>query len=320
MSNMYEYNKQLGTDANGKVKAFFWQATPACFAVRADLAKEYLGTTDPDEIQKSFASFDKILETGKAVKEASGDKCKVLGGFDELKRPLMNSRKQGFYDADSNITIDDNVKTYLELVQKLGADELTFGTAQWSDAWNGVMTGDGKETEAALAYFGCPWFVYWSLNQDAWKDNTIIVPGPVQSFWGGTGLAATVGCADKELAGTLIKALTCDKDIMVQINALNADFVNNTAALDEIIKAKSEASITGNGYLYADAKQNFIEFFKPLADGIDASTVTGEDQTILAALDTQANEVAAGNKDVDTAIADFKAAIHDSYSYLNVAD
>ena len=38
---MYQYDLDLGTDADGNVRALFWQATPGCFQVRADLAEKY---------------------------------------------------------------------------------------------------------------------------------------------------------------------------------------------------------------------------------------------------------------------------------------
>lgn len=52
------------------------------------------------------------------------------------------------------------------------------------------------------------------------------------------------------------------------------------------------------------------------ADSISAKNATAEDQNINSAWATQVKEYAAGNKDKDTAIADFKSAVHDSYSYL----
>ena len=49
-ANQYQYNLDLGSDVDGNVRALFWQATPGCYAVRADLAEKYLGTTDPAAI------------------------------------------------------------------------------------------------------------------------------------------------------------------------------------------------------------------------------------------------------------------------------
>ena len=44
--------------------------------------------------------------------------------------------------------------------------------------------------------------------------------------------------------------------------------------------------------------------------------VKAEVQQILSLLDTQTKAYATGEKDLDTAISDLKASIHDTYSYL----
>ena len=311
--NMYKYDLDLGTDADGNVRALFWQATPGCYQVRADLAEKYLGTTDPAAIAEKFKDLDTILATAKEVNDASGGKCKLFSGYDELKRSLTNSRSQGFYDDNDVITLDDNITTYLETAKKLYDDDLTYNTDQWSADWYANMDGDGESSNAALAYMGCPWFTYWCLS-DTWKENTILVPAQNKCYWGGTGLAATTECSDPDLAAKIMKYFTCDTDGMVAINALNSDYVNNTEAINKIIE--SGASADGNGFLYKDAGQNFMEFFLPLADGLDASMVKAEDQQILSLLDTQTKAYATGEKDLDTAIFDLKASIHDTYSYL----
>ena len=311
--NMYQYDLDLGTDADGNVRALFWQATPGCYQVRADLAEKYLGTTDPAELAEKFKDLDTILATAKEVNDASGGKCKLFSGYDELKRSLTNSRTQGFYDDNDVITLDDNITTYLETAKKLYDDDLTYNTDQWSADWYANMDGDGESSNAALAYMGCPWFTYWCLS-DTWKENTILVPTQNKCYWGGTGLAATTECSDPDLAAKIMKYFTCDTDGMVAINTLNSDYVNNTEAISQIIK--NGASADGNGYLYKDAGQNFMEFFLPLADGLDASMVKAEDQQILSLLDTQTKAYATGEKDLDTAISDLKASIHDTYSYL----
>lgn len=291
--NMYKYDLDLGTDADGNVRALFWQATPGCYQVRADLAEKYLGTTDPAAIAEKFKDLDTILATAKEVNDASGGKCKLFSGYDELKRSLTNSRSQGFYDDNDVITLDDNITTYLETAKKLYDDDLTYNTDQWSADWYANMDGDGESSNAALAYMGCPWFTYWCLS-DTWKENTILVPAQNKCYWGGTGLAATTECSDPDLAAKIMKYFTCDTDGMVAINALNSDYVNNTEAINKIIE--SGASADGNGFLYKDAGQNFMEFFLPLADGLDASMVKAEDQQILSLLDTQTKAYATGER------------------------
>lgn len=322
-ANQYSYNLDLGTNGEGKVKALFWQATPGSWQLRADFCKQYLGTTDPEELQKKFASWDKILETAKTVNDASSGKVKLLSGYTDVFRVFSNARETGWYDSKDkgetqSIQIDDQMKQYMDVAKKMYEGELTFNTEQWSTDWTANMVGDGKDTTAALAYTGCPWFTYWSLGGDGkdapnpWVGNTILIQGPQKFYWGGTGLAATTGCADKELAGKIIKYFTCETESMIKINELNSDFINNKEAVEKI---KNTAKCDK---MFPDAKQNFMEFYLPLADGIDASTVTAEDQDINSAWDAQVKEYVQGKKDEETAINDFKATVHDKYNYLTV--
>ncbi len=45
---------------------------------RADLAEKYLGTTDQAELEKTFSSWDSILEAARKVNDASGGKVNTL--------------------------------------------------------------------------------------------------------------------------------------------------------------------------------------------------------------------------------------------------
>ena len=305
----YQYNIDLGTsEEDGKVKALFWQATPGCIQIRADLAEKYLGTTDQKELQdKYFSSWDKIMETGKTLSEKSNGACKLFSGTDDVFRIFSNSRTTGWYDDNDVITIDPNMDQYMDIAKELHDKDYTFNTTQWEADWNANMSGE------TLAYQGCPWFTYWCLN-DTWNNNTILVEGPQQFYWGGTGLAATANCSDKDMAATIMRFFTCEKDSMKEINATNSDFINNRAALDEISKEGSAAKCEK----LFDKDFDMIGFYKPLAEKIDASTATAEDQTINQLWDTQVKSYINGDKDKETAINDFKASVHDTYSYLKV--
>jgi len=313
MSNMYNYNIQLGTDAGGATRALFWQATPGSLQVRADLAEKYLGTTDPAVLQdKYFSSWDKIIAAAKTVNDASGGKVKLLSGYSDTIRIFLNSaRKVGWYDTNDVIQVDDLMVQYMDLAKTMYTDETTYNTTQWGTDWAAQKDGDGVSTEAAIAFCGCPWYTYWCLT-DTWENNTILVQGPAQFYWGGTGIAATVGCSDTDMASKLMKAITCDTDFMIKINAQNSDFVNNK----EAIKYLMANNLGNSSKMYGG--QSLIKFYSSSADKIDASTVTDVDQKTQSLFQTQVDAYAMGTKDKDTAIADFKASVHDLYSFLKV--
>lgn len=328
MKDMYKYNVDLGTDESGNVKAFFWQATPGSWQLRADFCQKYLGTTDPAKLQSDyFATWDKVLATADKVNKDSKGMVKLLSGYSDVFRVYSNSRKTGWYNSDDVIQVDDSMKAYMEIAKKFYDGEYSFNTTQWGTDWYANMAGDGEKTQAALAYTGCPWFTYWCLDADKtdkdgkvtyegkWTENTILVQGPQQFFWGGTGLAATAKCADMDLASTIIKGVTCNADNMVKINQANSDYVNNKTAIQKIITGGTALKCA---LLYPDAKQDIISFYQPLADSIDASIVTAEDMSINDFWATAVDDYAQGKKGMDDAVSTFKSSVHDTYSYLKV--
>ncbi len=323
-ADQYSYNVDLGMNREGKVKALFWQATPGCWQLRADFCKQYLGTDDPEVLQEDyFSSWDKILATAQKLNEDSSGKVKLLSGYTDVFRIFSNARKTGWYDSkdkgeSQSIQIDDQMKRYMDVAKQMYEGELTFDTEQWSADWMANMVGDGRISNAALAYTGCPWFTYRSLGGDGkeqanpWVENTILVRGPQNFYWGGTGLAATVGCTDKGLAGKIMKYFTCEQESMMKISRMNSDFVNNK----KVVKKLTNTAECDK--LYPLAEQNFMEFYLPLAEGIDTSTVTAEDKDINDMWDAQVKEYVQGTKDEEKAMEDFKMAVHEKYEYLTV--
>ncbi|MBE5847580.1 MAG: hypothetical protein E7300_07850 [Lachnospiraceae bacterium] len=313
LADQFQYNIDLGSDKNGVQKASFWQATPGAFCVRADLAGKWLDTTDREELQKIFSSWDSILGAAKKVNEASGGKVKLFAGYDDLKYIFLNgSRSQGWYDESGTIKMDDAMKSYMEFSKELYSEKLTYNTDMWSPDWEALKDGDGEQTDAALAFCGCPWYTYWCLT-DTWNGNTILVDAPVRFYWGGTGLAATKGCSDKEMAGQIIKDCTCDKNFMIKIFQKNGDFVNNTASVHDIVANKLE----GTSPFKAFGDQSIPEFFLTRGDGIDVSLVRPEDADINEIYFPAAvRSYVTGEKDLDVAIKDFSSSVHDRFPDL----
>ena len=313
--DQFAYNIALGSDAAGVQKASFWQATPGCIQVRADLAEKYLGTTDQAELEKTFSSWDSILEAAKTVNEASGGKVKLFSGYDDLKYIYLNgSRKVGWYDDNDVIQMDEAMAEYMDYAKELYDQDLTFNTTMWGTDWAALKDGDGENSEACIAFSGCPWYTYWCLT-DTWNNNTILVDAPVQFYWGGTGLAATAECSDKDVAAQIIKACTCDAEFMTEIYKANGDFVNNQSAIKTIVADGIKGTSTFT--LYGD--QSIPEFFSTRGQGVDVSLVKAEDMTINETLFPAAvTSYATGEVDKDTAIQNFKNSVHDTYSYLKV--
>ena len=95
-ANSYQYNLDLGSDVDGNVRALFWQATPGCYRRFVQIwQRNILELQIRQHLAEKFKDLDTIVATAEEVNEASGGKCKLFSGYDEIKRSLTGSRTVG---------------------------------------------------------------------------------------------------------------------------------------------------------------------------------------------------------------------------------
>ena len=311
----YQYTIDIGTSPDGNVKALSWQAAPGAWVIRTDLAEQYLGTSDPKEVQAFFKDWDAVYETAKKVKADSGDATRLLPGYDDLLRVYQGARKDGWYGTDSTLVIDPAMLEYMDYAKKLQDEELTWGTTQWADPWVAH-----KNDDSTLALPGCTWYTYWSTDANHF-GSYILVEGPQPYAWGGTWLAATAGynTALKDDVAQIIKYFTCDTDFMIKINDANADYVNNTDAIQDRIDNNIVASLDGKDILSDKQGETFIAFFKRSGiENINGKLLTARDASLNSLFSTQVDAYVQGTKTKDEAVQAFKDAAKDTFSWLNV--
>ena len=322
MKNMYEYTIQAAT-VDGVVKGLSWQACPGAMMYRRSLAEKYLGVSEPEDVQKFFKDWNTMLESGQTILDKSNGKTKLFSGVDDVKRVYQASRKVAWYDKDSVLQVEQTMLDYMDYAKKLYDLKLTNNTSQWSDEWSA-----NAATDNTFAYMGCTWFLHWCLKNYCgaeFDDNGKVVEssiegstygdwamceGPQAYYWGGTWLGATAGCSDKELAGKIMKAATCDTEVMKAICKGSLDYVNNKQAIKEL-------SEEGAGVYEFLGGQDFLSYFSPLAEKIKLPAMCGEDLYITNAFDTQVTAFVTGTKSKDKAIKDFKDYVVDLYPYIS---
>ena len=315
MSEMYPYTITIATDQrNNTVKGLSWQSCPGAFIYRTDLAESILGVTSPEEMQAKIDSWDKFLDTAREIKEKSGDATRILSSNGDVVNTFMSNKTQPWVTSDSVFHMDSAMEEYMDVVKVLEQEDLTQKTTQWSDEWNA-----GPSTDAVFGYFGCTWFLHWTIKANCGGDAVgagtyglwNMCEGPASYYWGGTWLGATSGCSDTELAGQIMKSLCCDTEVMTKMSEETLDYVNNKAAMQSLSDA-------GKGAYDFLGGQDFIAVFSPLANNVDVSWMSAYDQKVNELLDTQVTAYAKGEKDKDTAIADFKTAVAEAYPAVTV--
>ena len=78
------YTKEIGSDAQGNLRALCWQATPGGLWYKRSMAKEYLGTDDPEEVSKMLSSTEGMLDVAKTIHDKSDGKTAFVTNFQDL--------------------------------------------------------------------------------------------------------------------------------------------------------------------------------------------------------------------------------------------
>lgn len=280
MANSYDFAKQYGT-YNGELKAVTWQATAGSVFYRRDIAKEVLGSDDPETVQAALADWDKFFETADKLKDAG---YKIVSGPSDVKYAIWDTQSQPWVTDDGSsekLTLDGAVTEYLETGKKIYDGGYSNNTALWDSSWAADMANDSK----VFCYFGCPWFIGSMQGNGAVDGNWGAVTGPTSYHWGGTYVMVGKDTPNPELCAFLLYELTCDPDVGVDITNKTGDCVNNKAANERLINGELSSGNAAQKFL---GGQNPIEVWAASAEGISLSNTTYQDASIKAFIDDAA--------------------------------
>ena len=94
------YLVDIGTDNEGTFIGIPNTAAPGGLFYRRDLAKEYLGTDDPEEIAAMMPTWQDFIEVGKDVVAKSGGSVSMIPGMDSLVYPMVNQTGLSWKDGN----------------------------------------------------------------------------------------------------------------------------------------------------------------------------------------------------------------------------
>lgn len=248
---------------------------------RRDIAKEVLGSDDPETVQAALADWDKFFETADKLKNAG---YKIVSGPSDVKYAIWDTQSQPWVTDDGSsekLTLDGAVTEYLETGKKIYDGGYSNNTALWDSSWAADMANDSK----VFCYFGCPWFIGSMQSNGAVDGNWGAVTGPTSYHWGGTYVMVGKDTPNPELCAFLLYELTCDPDVGVDITNKTGDCVNNKAANERLINGELSSDNAAQKFL---GGQNPIEVWAASAEGINLSNVTYQDASIKAFIDEAA--------------------------------
>lgn len=298
---MIAYPVEVGS-YKGKVYGLSWQAAPGAMFYRRSLAKKYLGTDDPAEVQKYFTDLNKFIESAKILKAKSNGNCVVVSTTGDMFMPYKGARKDPWV-VNGKLFIDPAMEAYMDMAKLLKDEGLEGRQGQWAEGWFAGMKGElktesGKPVEV-FSYMLPTWGLHYVLKTNApnTSGDWAMIPGPAPYRWGGTWVAAYKNTKVPNLAKEFIKYVATDDTFLEQWATTTGDVVSNNNVINKVKDTFSEPYLGG---------QNHYAEFAKMANNVDGKLTQGTDQAIEGAFGEAVNTYVNGEKTKAEAIAEFK--------------
>lgn len=298
---MIAYPAEVGS-YNGHVYGLSWQAAPGAMFYRRSLAKKYLGTDEPAEVQKYMTDWAKFNETAELLKNKSNGKCVIVSTTGDLFKPFQGARKNPWV-VDGKLVVDPAMEDYMDACKLLKDKGYEGRQGQWAEGWFAGMKGELKDEKGnaveVFSYFLPTWGLHYVLkpNAPATSGDWAMIKGPANYRWGGTWVAAYKNTKVPNRAIEFIKYVATDDAFLTKWAKDTGDLVSNNTVVNAIKDTYSEPFLGG---------QNHYAEFAAMANGVDGKLTQGTDQAIEAIWGDAVGSYVNGEKSKDQAIADFK--------------
>ena len=317
LAGQYKYTQEIATSADDKLKAVTWQATPGLFAYRRSIAKDVLGTEDPDAVQEALADWDKF---NAVAEQAAAKGYYMLSGYDDAYRTFSNNVSAPWVaDDGETVVVDANLMKWVDQTKTYTEKGYNHKSSLWDATW----AADQGPTGKVFGFFYSTWGINFTLLGNSLETSVAnggkqevgngaygdyaVCQGPQAYYWGGTWICAAAGTDNVATIKDVMQKLTCDAAIAKKITEDTQDYTNNVAAMNELAQNYSSAFLGG---------QNHIALFAEAAPKIDMSNISAYDQGLNESFQGAFKNYFDGNATIDEAKAQFESIISEKYPEL----
>jgi hypothetical protein len=304
--NMYEYTKDAVRDPiSGDVKALSWQATPGLLYYDVAMAKEVLGTDEPDKVQEFVKDWDTFKDTAKKMKDKG---YIMLSSFADTFR-VFGANMTAPWVTDKKLNLDPQMEAWIKQTKEFTDNGWNNKTDQWTDAWNADMRKGAK----VFCFFMPSWGVDNCLHQqggDEAKGKWKATVGPAGWFWGGSWICGAVDSDNQDIVADIMKTMTCNTDVAKYLIDSVGEMVNNKEAVAQAKDSYKNEFLGG---------QNHIALMSESADKISLKgKISAYDQTCVEKLQGDMAEYFKGTASYDDCLKKWKQDVKAQFADVDV--
>lgn len=157
-SLLMPYMREALHNAEGKLVALQGDLTTCAVAYDRNLAKEYLGTDDPDELSEMLKSTQDYIDIGKEITEKSDGTVYTFASAQDAWGMLYAEMVDKPFVSEGKLDIDDSIGEIYSFIETL----VQNGSLDLYDQWSAEWVNNISQSETM--FYSCPlWFVHWGL-------------------------------------------------------------------------------------------------------------------------------------------------------------
>ena len=165
----------------GKLVGFEVSPPMAGFAYRRDLALQYAGTDDPEELGALLNTWDKLIEFGRKMKAESNGKAFLFPGVDDAYFAMQTQSPEPFL-IDGKSNMDKALRPVMERLVMMRREGLVNDILRDSAAWNQSFL-EGNCMFYPCATWGPTWVFKANAPDTAGKWGLMVPPGGRIPVW-----------------------------------------------------------------------------------------------------------------------------------------
>lgn len=199
LSDYVPYLQSLCRDSNGITRSIIDHSAPGGIWFRRDVAEEYLGTGNHEEVTSLVDSWDKIIELGREVAAQSNGEVHLLDSYSAVIR--VEQFHMDPWVVEGKLTIDPRWNEALETMRKIRENnvdaKLDAFSASWGAAWN----------NGSVLMFAWPSWAGFLIDPEETGNNWGIAKAPKPYYAGGRFGSIYTRAEHKEMALEYLKFL-----------------------------------------------------------------------------------------------------------------
>lgn len=219
LSEVYEYLHPHLVNSKGNVCGIEQSLSPAGLAYRRELAKQYLGTDDPKELEQMMPDWETFMEKGKEVYKKSKGTVYMFAGLGDVRQFLQEQQEKAWTDG-REIDLEGTFGRTIDLICQFRDEHIADNLIAWTPSWN-----ESFQEDKYIFTVCATWSVRFTIEANDPEGETMgrwgLMSAPEgNANWGGTAMGITKTCKDKRLAWEFLKFATLSTEGARALNSM----------------------------------------------------------------------------------------------------